>query len=209
MDRLVGLAVLVDLDVDVVQVRDGVLLELLLGPVPLEADGEDTCERRIATGSASCPSTQARHSENRRTKLLAPVAEVVHAEDVPAVGLVEVGEEGADDGRAEVAGVERLGDVGRRELDDDALALARLVRAVPVLLCERETLGELVGAGVVEREVGKVRQRRVVLVRREVRLRVDLVEDGAEQGLGLEVEVDERAARANLGEVRRRLELRA
>lgn len=49
----------------------------------------------------------------------------------------------------------------------------------------------------------------MVLVRREVRLRVDLVEDGAEQGLGLEVEVDERAARANLGEVRRRLELRA
>jgi len=104
--------------------------------------------------------------------------------------------------------VEWLGDVGRRELDDDALALARLVRSVAVLLGEREALGELVGARVGQGQVGKVRQGRVVLVGREVGLRVDLLQDGREEGLGCEVEVDERAGRTNLGEVRRGLELR-
>ena len=66
----------------------------------------------------------------RATHLGAPVAEVVHGDDVPAVRLVEVREEGADDGAAEVADVEGLGDVGGGVLDDDALSLAELVPAV-------------------------------------------------------------------------------
>ena len=42
MDGLVHLAVLVDLDVDVVEMGDGVLGELLLRAVALKADREDT-----------------------------------------------------------------------------------------------------------------------------------------------------------------------
>ena len=43
--------------------------------------------------------------------------ELVHPDDLPSEGLVEVGGEGSDDGRPEVTGVEGFGDVGRGELD--------------------------------------------------------------------------------------------
>jgi hypothetical protein len=60
--------------------------------------------------------------DGEQAELLAPVAKVVEPDDVPAHALVQVGDEGADDGAAEVAGVELLGDFGRGELDDDLLA---------------------------------------------------------------------------------------
>lgn len=94
---------MVDLDVDIEQVVDGILEKLLLATVLLE--------------------TQCQY-----TVLLAPVTEVVDANHIPASGLVEVGEETANDGASQVTGVEGFGNVGRGELDDDALlSLGRVV----------------------------------------------------------------------------------
>ena len=64
------------------------------------------------------------------TYLCTPITEVVQGDDLPSARPVEVGEEGTDDRAPEVADVERLCDVGRGVLDDDALALAERVRAV-------------------------------------------------------------------------------
>lgn len=61
MHRSVGLAISVDLDVDLVQVRDGVGLELLLAAVTLESNGQDTCAGPSATSSSSAHTV---HSPN-------------------------------------------------------------------------------------------------------------------------------------------------
>lgn len=87
----------VDLDVDVEQVVDGVLGQLLLATEHLETIG-------------------------KQTVLLTPITKVVHLDDVPSHDRVEVGKETTDDGTAQVTSMEGLGDVGRRELDDDPLA---------------------------------------------------------------------------------------
>jgi hypothetical protein len=92
----------VDTDIDVKEVLNRVLEELLLGSITLESDGQETV-------------------------LLAPVSQVVHAEGVISVGLEDVADKGSNDGRAQVTGVEGLGDVGRRELDNDLLVTSRLV----------------------------------------------------------------------------------
>jgi len=55
--------------------------------------------------------------------LAAPVAEVVEADDAVPGAFVEVGDEGAYDGAAEVADVEFLGYVGAGEFDDDGFAV--------------------------------------------------------------------------------------
>jgi hypothetical protein len=49
---------------------------------------------------------------------------LVHPGDLPATGLVQVPKESTDDGRSEVTGVERFGNVRGGELDDDLLALS-------------------------------------------------------------------------------------
>lgn len=103
--------------------------------------------------------------------------------------------------------MERLGNVRARELDNDLFAVAGLVRAVAVLFQQGQAGRGLVGVG--EGEVVKAVEDRVGLVRGEVGLAVDLGEDEAVQGGGLDVQVDERAVRLDRREVRRRLELRA
>lgn len=65
-----------------------------------------------------------------RTVLLAPVAEVVDADHLVAELLQEVGDEAADDSRAQMARMEGLGDVGRAVLDNDRLAIALRKNAV-------------------------------------------------------------------------------
>ncbi|TKW48928.1 hypothetical protein CTA1_11152 [Colletotrichum tanaceti] len=97
---------LVDLGVDVEQVADGVSAELLLGPKPVPADGE-------------------------QGDVLAPVAQVVQPDDVPPHALVEVGDRGAVDGAAEVSAFELGRNVGRGELDDDLLASTFRRRGIP------------------------------------------------------------------------------
>jgi hypothetical protein len=62
-----------DLDVDLIQVADGVCLEGLIAAELLETNGQNTV-------------------------LLAPITEVVDAGDVPASSLVQVAQETSDDG---------------------------------------------------------------------------------------------------------------
>lgn len=75
-----------------VQMRNRIRLQLFLAPESFETDGQES-------------------------ELFPPIPEIVDPDDFPPVGFVQVGQEGADDGRSEVAGVERLGDVGRGEFD--------------------------------------------------------------------------------------------
>ena len=69
-------------------------------------------------------------TKRRRMYLSSLVAEVVYRDNLPSRRLVQVGEEGADDGAPEVSEVELFDDVGRGVLDDDFFALARIVAAV-------------------------------------------------------------------------------
>ena len=83
-----------------------------------------------------------------QTELLAPITEVVHADHIPTRSLVQVREETTNDCAAEMASVEGLSDVGGRELDDDALALAGVHRSVVLLAGENvveDNFGEKVG----------------------------------------------------------------
>ncbi len=103
---LLGRHLRVDAHVQLEQVVDGVLVEGLFVAVLLKGQGQQTV-------------------------LLAPVTEVVDTGHIPAGALVEIREEAADDGAAQVAGVEGLGDVGRAELDDHALAALAGVLGIP------------------------------------------------------------------------------
>lgn len=109
----------VDLDIHIEQVVDRVLGELLLITKVLEAVGEQTI-------------------------LLTPVTEVVHLDHIPAHDGVQVGKETTNNGTPQVTGVEGLGDVGRRELDDDLLAALGGVRGVPQTLVSVGTIGSAV-----------------------------------------------------------------
>jgi hypothetical protein len=59
--------------------------------------------------------------QSQQTVLLAPVTKVVHSGDLPASRLIQRSEETTNDGTSEMTSVERLGDVGRRELDNHSL----------------------------------------------------------------------------------------
>lgn len=109
----------VDLDVHIEQVVDRVLGELLLITKVLEPVGEQTI-------------------------LLTPVTEVVHLNHIPTHDGVQVGKETTNDGTPQVASMEGLGDVGRRELDDDLLAALGGVRGVPQTLVSVGTIGSAV-----------------------------------------------------------------
>lgn len=69
-------------------------------------------------------------SHSPLTVLRSPITEVVHASDVPSASLVDVGNESTDDGTPQMTGVDWLGDVGRRKVDEHALALSGLVGAI-------------------------------------------------------------------------------
>jgi hypothetical protein len=102
VNRWVGFSVGIDFDVDlngvsyessgasrgthIVQMLDGIRLELLFRSVLFE-------------------------TQCQQSKLLAPVSQVVYTDDFPSVGLVQVGEEGADNSRSQMTRMERLGDV--------------------------------------------------------------------------------------------------
>lgn len=107
---------------------DGILQQLLLRSVALESNGQETV-------------------------LLAPVAKVVHADSVVAVGIQNVADKGSNNGTAQVSGVEGLGNVGRTELYNDLLVSTQVV-ASPAFLgvvdLFEQALGEL---DVVEEEV--------------------------------------------------------
>ncbi|TKW55362.1 hypothetical protein CTA1_4108 [Colletotrichum tanaceti] len=120
----------VDLDIDLVQVVDGVLLEGVLAAEAVEA-------------------------ESQQAVLLAPIAEVVDAGDIPAGAVVEVGDEAADDGASQMAGVEGLRNVGGGELDDDLLLaqgrVLGVLEAVVGVLAE----GLAAGADLGDEELGE------------------------------------------------------
>ena len=99
---------------------NGIGLESLLGSVPLESNSEKT-ELLSPISEAEKKSTQ--RTKGSQFELDAwrreggGSNELVHPGDLPSEGLVEVGSESSNDGRPEVTGVERFGDVGRGELD--------------------------------------------------------------------------------------------
>jgi len=109
---------LVDLDVDIEQVVDGVLVQGLLVTEVLESVGQ-------------------------KTVLLTPVTEVVHLDHFPSHHSVEVGKETTNDGTAQMTSMERLGNVGRGELNDDLLLALRGVGGVPKALVAIGTVGFL------------------------------------------------------------------
>ena len=74
-------------------------------------------EARLVAGVLPAPEDHA--------ELRAPVAQVVVADDLVPERREDPRQAVADDGRAEVPDVHRLGDVGRREVDDDRLGDAR------------------------------------------------------------------------------------
>jgi len=80
-------------------VLDGVALELLLRTILLKPHCQETV-------------------------LLSPVTKVVDPDRAKAEELVQVGNEVADDGGAEVTGVERFRNVWGAELDNNLLTLA-------------------------------------------------------------------------------------
>jgi hypothetical protein len=94
---LLGFEFGVDFDVNIKQVLERLGSQQLLRAIPLPPDSQ-------------------------QAELLAPVAEVVDPDNVPPLALVEVGDEGTDDGAAEVAGVELLGNVGGGEFNDGFLS---------------------------------------------------------------------------------------
>lgn len=59
--------------------------------------------------------------QSQKTVLLTPITEVVDSRDIPTGTLVQLGEETTDDGTSQMAGVERLGNIGRGEFDNDLL----------------------------------------------------------------------------------------
>ena len=75
------------------------------------------------------------HSSLLTTHLCAPVTEVVHRDDLPTARLVQVREEGANDGTPQVSDVELLCDVRGRVLDNDAFAGTSGVGAILRLTC--------------------------------------------------------------------------
>jgi len=89
-------------------VLDGVGQQLLLGSITLETNSQETV-------------------------LLAPISEVVHRCGVETVGVQNVADKGSDNGGTQVTGVEGLGNVGRRELDNDLLSCSSVV-ATPTSL---------------------------------------------------------------------------
>ena len=52
-------------------------------------------------------------TKKKHAHLGSPITKVVHGDDLPPTGLIQVGEERADDGTPQVANMERLGDIGR------------------------------------------------------------------------------------------------
>lgn len=74
---------------------------------------------------------------------------------LPSQDSVEVGEETTDDSTAQVTGVERLSNVGRRELDDNGLlALGRIGRVLEasIAIC---AIGRLLGQDTAQNGVGQ------------------------------------------------------
>ena len=92
---LLLLQVLVDFDIDLVKVIDWICSQGLLASVFLE-------------------------SKRQQTILLAPVAKIVYFNHIPPGTFVEIGQEATNDCASQVTGVERLRNVGRRELDNNA-----------------------------------------------------------------------------------------
>lgn len=123
-------------------------------------------------------------SRGKRTKLLAPITEVVELDHLPAAGLVEVCEEGTNDGRTEVASMKGFGNVGGSELDDGFLSFARLIAAVGRLSMH---VGQ-------EEHSWSTQQKEVAHLGLEVGELVDLVERDRCQGgcLNGELHVDTR-----------------
>lgn len=62
--------------------------------------------------------------------LCSPITKIVHRNDVPPAGFVEVREERPEDGAPDVTNMEAFGNVRRRIFDDHLLACTRVV--VPV-----------------------------------------------------------------------------
>lgn len=76
-------------------------------------------------------------SQKQESHLSSPISQVIHGNDAPPTRLVQIRKERADDSAAQMSNMEGLGDVRRRILDDDFLALACVVRAVRSLTSGR------------------------------------------------------------------------
>ena len=104
--RRVRLGLMVEPDVKLIDVRDGVTLKDVLA-APLLVRGDHDAE------------------------LGSPVAEEVDRDDAIAERAIDPVERIADHRRADNVNAEMLGDVRRRELDDDGLTFARIGMAEP------------------------------------------------------------------------------
>ena len=101
----------------------------------------------IGSASRAARSNKFFQPADDHPELRAPVADVIVADDVVAEELGDARERVAEDGRADVADVHRLGDVGRAEVDDDR-AWVRGARDAEALIGEErgDALRDRVGA---------------------------------------------------------------
>ena len=81
-------------------------------------------------------------AHTQQTVLRSPVAQVVQTGHLPAHRLVQVGDHRANNGRSQVTGMERLGDIGRGKVNQHVLAITDLVVGA-----ERFSGGGRVGSG--------------------------------------------------------------
>lgn len=73
-------------------------------------------------------------SNGKKTILLSPVTKVVHRNGFPAISIIDIANETANDGRSQVTGVEWFCNVGRRVLNDDSFTFSRVVSTIVFLL---------------------------------------------------------------------------
>lgn len=124
----------VDLDINVVQMLDGILLQLLFRAEFFESDRNET-----KLGANLLERAAFMRGAFRKTNLFSPVTEVVHGRDTPTCRRVEVGEEGADNRRTEMADVKLLRNVGRAIFCahgqvNSTSGIRRRVAAVPITM---------------------------------------------------------------------------
>jgi len=125
------------------------LLDLGLLVRHLVVDSDVKVEKMVdRVGLESLLITPLLPGESQQTVLLTPVTKVVHSSNLPASALVQRSEETTNDGTSKVTSVERLGDVGRRELDNHSLparvrvarvseTIVRVLSVVVALLSDR------------------------------------------------------------------------
>jgi hypothetical protein len=73
------------------------------------------------------------HRRGQLTKLLPPVTQIIHSDNIPTTTLVKIGKETSYDSASQVTSVEGLRNIRTRKLHNNLLAFAGIYRTVLIL----------------------------------------------------------------------------